>query len=122
MTALQSTALARCHHPARLMEFNRPNYIIIYLKNQSNPHRPQHPHNSTTGCISPTTSATFAKFPAKITGNLISQNRDFAHPYQGTILHRPHQGIDSVLFGSYQKNYAFLFILLNTNIKIYCKS
>lgn len=25
---------------ARLMEFNRLNYIIIYLKNQSNPHRP----------------------------------------------------------------------------------
>ena len=28
---------------ARLMELNRLNYIIIYLKNQSNPHRPQHP-------------------------------------------------------------------------------
>ena len=38
-------------------------------------------------------SAAFIKSPTKITGNLISQNRDFISTHQGTTTPRPRQGI-----------------------------
>ena len=68
---------------ARLMEFNRLNYIIIYLKNQSNPHRPPasaatRPHTAQFNyrLYCPAKFRNFYKIPHK-------NNREFDFTKQG---------------------------------------